>query len=76
MDLSNKDLLKKKFWKIFIFHKNSDAKKNWPARQIEMDDLLKNLIEKFDSEYKIKFDIEALPYSEPKENLLDDKKTA
>jgi len=76
MDLSNKDLLKKKFWKIFIFHKNSDAKKNWPAREIKMENLLKNLIKKFDSKYKIKFDIEALPYSEPKENLLDDKKAA
>ena len=76
MDLSDENLLKKKFWKIFTFHKNQDAKKNWPAREIEMEKLLKNLISKFANEHKIKFDIEALPYSEPKENLLDDKKAA
>jgi len=73
-DLSDKNLLKKKFWKIFTFHKNSDAKNNWPVRQIAMQELLKNLISNFDDKYKIEFDFEALPYSEPKENLLNDKK--
>ena len=75
-DLSDKELLKKKFWKIHTFHKNPDAKKNWPARQIVIENLLKNLISNFDKKHKIKFDIESLPYSKPKENLLNDKKTA
>ena len=70
--LSDKNLLKKKFWKIFTFHKNPDAKKSWPGHQIEIEDLFKNLIEKFDGKNKIKFDFEPLPYSEPKENLLND----
>ena len=75
-DLSDKELLKKKFWKILPFHKNPDAKKNWPARQIEIEELLKNLISNFDKKHKIKFDIEPLPYSKPKENLLNDNKAA
>lgn len=75
-DLSDKNLLKKKFWKIFTFHKNPDAKKSWVKNQPKVEKLLKNLIKKFDSKYKIKFDFEALPYSEPKENLLNDKKAA
>jgi hypothetical protein len=75
-DLSNKKLLKKKFWKIFTFHKNKDAKKSWVKNQPKVEEFLKNLIEKFDSKYKIKFDIESLPYSKPKEDLLNDKKAA
>ena len=71
-DLSDKKLLKKKFWKIFTFHKNSDAKKNWPDRLINIEKTLKNLIKKFEKKNKITFDFEPLPYSEPKEKLLDD----
>lgn len=75
-DLSDKKLLKKKFWKIFTFHKNPDAKKNWPTRQTEMEELLNNLILNFDKKHKIKVDFESLPYSKPKESLLNDKKAA
>lgn len=75
-DLSNDELLKKKFWKIFTFHKNSDAKENWSKRLIIVEKWLTNLIDKFSDENKIKIDIESLPYSEPKETLLNDKKTA
>ena len=73
-DLSDEELLKKKFWKIFTFHKNSEAKENWPQRLVVIEKWLKNLVDKFSKENKIKFDIEALPYSLPKENLLNDKK--
>ena len=76
-DLTDQNLLKKKFWKIFTFHKNSGAKKNWPERQIKIEKLLKNLIAQFEKEYKIEIDIESLPYSKPKEKLLaNDKKAA
>ena len=75
-DLSDKKLLKKKFWKIFTFHKNLDAKQTWPQRLVEIEKMLKNLIDNFSIENKIKFDIEPLPYSEPKEKILDDKKAA
>ncbi len=75
-DLSNDELLKKKFWKIFTFHKNSDAKENWPERLVIIEKWLTDLINKFSDENQIKFDIEALPYSEPKEKLLNDKKAA
>ena len=63
--------------RIFTFHKNSGAKKNWPERQIKIEKLLKNLIAQFEKEYKIEIDIESLPYSKPKEKLLaNDKKAA
>jgi len=75
-DLSNDELLKKKFWKIFTFHKNSDAKENWPQRLVIIEKWLTDLIDKFSDENKIIFDIESLPYSSPKETLLDDKKAA
>ena len=75
-DLANEELLKKKFWKILTFHKNSKAKEKWPKRLIVIEEWLKNLVDKFSKENKIKFDFEPLPYSLPKEPLLNDKKAA
>ena len=75
-DLSNNELLKKKFWKIFTFHKNSEAKEKWPERLVIVEKWLTDLIDKFSDENKIIFDIESLPYSVPKETLVNDKKAA
>ena len=68
--------MKKKFWKIFTFHKNTEAKENWPEILVIVEKWLTDLIDKFSDENKIIFDIESLPYSVPKETLVNDKKAA
>ena len=48
----------------------------WPERLVIVEKWLTDLIDKFSDENKIIFDIESLPYSVPKETLVNDKKAA